>query len=95
MRASHPSFDALRFLAASLRVADLRVAGLRSIILQGSLIGLLASLAWINVESAALGDDFEFFESKIRPALHTHCLECHHQGKNSLRQAYVHCELAS
>ena len=76
MRASHPSFDALRF-----RVAGLRVAGLRAILLDVSLIGLLTSLAWITAESPALGDEFEFFESKIRPALHTHCLECHHQSK--------------
>ena len=76
MRASHPSFDALRF-----RVAGLRVAGLRAILLEVSLIGLLTSLAWITAESPALGDEFEFFESKIRPALHTHCLECHHQSK--------------
>lgn len=81
MRASHQRFDAFRFRAAGLCAAGLRVAGLRSILLQGSLIGLLASLAWITVESTALGDEFEFFESKIRPALHTHCLECHHQGK--------------
>ena len=71
MRASHPSFDALRF----------RVAGLRVILLEVSLIGLLTSLAWITAESPVLGDEFEFFESKIRPALHTHCLECHHQSK--------------
>ncbi|MCY2998437.1 MAG: PSD1 and planctomycete cytochrome C domain-containing protein [Planctomycetota bacterium] len=76
MRASHPSFDALRF-----RVAGLQVAGLRAILLEVSLIGLLTSLAWITAESPALGDEFEFFESKIRPALHTHCLECHHQSK--------------
>ena len=76
MRASHPSFDALRF-----RVAGLRVAGLRAILLDVSLIGLLTGLAWITAESPALGDEFEFFESKIRPALHTHCLECHHQSK--------------
>ena len=76
MRASHPSFDALRF-----RVAGLRVASLRAILLEVSLIGLLTSLAWITAESPVLGDEFEFFESKIRPALHTHCLECHHQSK--------------
>ena len=81
MRASHPSFDALRFRVAGLRIAGLRVAGLRAILLEVSLIGLLTSLAWITAESPALGDEFEFFESKIRPALHTHCLECHHQSK--------------
>lgn len=71
MRASQQILDALRF----------RVAGLRAILLEVSLIGLLTSLAWITAESPALGDEFEFFESKIRPALHTHCLECHHQSK--------------
>ena len=76
MRASQQILDALRF-----RVAGLRVAGLRAILLEVSLIGLLTSLAWITAESPVLGDEFEFFESKIRPALHTHCLECHHQSK--------------
>ena len=33
--------------------------------------------------SQAKGQDFEFFESHIRPALHAHCLACHHQGKKS------------
>jgi hypothetical protein len=28
-------------------------------------------------------DRFQWFESKIRPALHTYCLECHHQGKSN------------
>lgn len=27
--------------------------------------------------------DYELFEAKIRPALHEHCLACHHQGKKS------------
>lgn len=81
MRASHPSFDALRFRVAGFRVASLRIAGLRATLPGVSLIGLLTSLAWISAESPALGDEFEFFESKIRPALHTHCLECHHQSK--------------
>lgn len=44
-------------------------------------IGLLAFFACLGQRSVVLGDDFEFFESKIRPALHSHCLECHHQGK--------------
>ena len=76
MQASQQILEALRF-----RVACLRIAGLRAILLDVSLIGLLSSLAWISLGSGVLGDEFEFFESKIRPALHTHCLECHHQGK--------------
>lgn len=28
-------------------------------------------------------DQYQWFESKIRPALHTYCLECHHQGKSN------------
>ena len=28
-------------------------------------------------------DKYQWFESKIRPALHAYCLECHHQGKSN------------
>lgn len=33
--------------------------------------------------SQSLGQEFEFFETHIRPAFHAHCLSCHHQGKKS------------
>jgi hypothetical protein len=47
------------------------------------------SLTWILLWSAtprvlhAQENPLDFFESQIRPALHAHCLECHHQGKAS------------
>jgi hypothetical protein len=46
---------------------------------------LTALAAWTNFIFVAIsqtwGQDFEFFESHIRPAFHAHCLSCHHQGK--------------
>ena len=36
-----------------------------------------------SMVSSIRGQNDEFFEAKIRPALHKHCLSCHHQGKKS------------
>ena len=47
--------------------------------------GILLLFTWFILQLApqSLGQDFEFFETTIRPSLHTHCLSCHHQGNKS------------
>lgn len=44
---------------------------------------LLSFTVFLGALHPALAQDFELFESKIRPALHTHCLSCHHQADPS------------
>lgn len=46
---------------------------------------LILLVLWIETPSFLQAQDnpVDFFESQIRPALHAHCLECHHQGKAS------------
>jgi hypothetical protein len=44
---------------------------------------LLATLSLFYLSTKGFGQDFELFETKIRPSLHTHCLSCHHQGNKS------------
>ncbi|MFM8573403.1 MAG: PSD1 and planctomycete cytochrome C domain-containing protein, partial [Pirellula sp.] len=44
---------------------------------------LLVAVSVLQGSIFAQSNDFEFFESKVRPILHAHCLRCHHQGKQS------------
>ena len=52
-------------------------------------IGLAMAMAMGATPSvdAANADDLEFFESKIRPVLVTHCYDCHSGGAEKLRGA--------